>query len=55
MCIRDRGNVGTLAAHKEKEIQGILQDLWHTLADIFLDREKSVTNKKKDEKIEENL
>ena len=48
------GNIGTSAAQKEKEIQGILHDLWHTLADIFLDREKSVTNKKKDERIEES-
>jgi hypothetical protein len=47
------GNVGTSAAHKEKEIQGILHDLWHSLTDIFLDREKSVTNKNKDEKIDE--
>jgi hypothetical protein len=47
------GSVGTLVAQKEKEIQGILQDLWQTLADIFLDREKSVTKKNKDKRIEE--
>jgi hypothetical protein len=47
------GNVGTSVARKEKEVQGILQDLWQALADIFLDREKLVINKNKDERIEE--
>lgn len=39
------GNAGSLVANKEKEIQGILKDLWKSLVDIFLDREKSAIGK----------
>jgi gas vesicle protein len=41
-------SAGTLVAQKEKEVQGILKDLWKSLADIFLDREKIAEDKNQD-------